>query len=103
MNAEKLKLEAEKLLQALAEHQRREASYAYRVGTILNQVKKNEKRGNWEKWKKEAEFASPRKIEMYMRIACFLEGEEEAAEYGSVTGAYKESGERKKARMYRSL
>ena len=97
-NSQKLFSEAEKLFLALAEHQRREARYAYRAGKTLIQIKQNERRGNWTKWKDDAKFASPRKIEMYMRIAQFLESEDEAAEFGSVTVVDKIAGARKKAR-----
>ena len=56
-----------------------DVALAWRAGVALLRIKRMIIRGKWTAWQKEAEFASDRKIAMYMRIAKEFDTAEDAA------------------------
>ena len=59
-------------------HNQKNVGYAWNAGREFQHIKPYIKRGAWTAWKNNCEFASPRKIEMYMMIFGGFESEEEA-------------------------
>ena len=59
-------------------HNHKSVAYAWNAGREFKRIKSYIRRGAWTEWKDNCDFASSRKIEMYMMIFDGFESEEEA-------------------------